>query len=58
MNYIAIIAGIVCIIALLLPTEQEQQKETNLPSYLHLTVNLKLVFAYVLGLVSMVVFRP
>lgn len=28
------------------------------PAYLHLSMNLKLVFAYVLGLVSMVVFRP
>lgn len=57
-NYIAIISGIVCILALLLPINQEIQPESKIPSYLHLSINLKLVFAYVLGLVSMVVFRP
>lgn len=58
-NYIALIAGLVCILALLLPTQQEVlPQNTKIPSYLHLTMNLKIVFAYVLGLVSMVIFRP
>lgn len=56
--YMAIIAGIFCIFALLLPTQPEcKEDETNIPTYLHLSVNLKLVFAYVLGLVSFVVLR-
>lgn len=56
--YIAVIAGLFCIIALLLPTRPEcGGDESNIPTYLHLSVNLKLVFAYVLGLVSLVVFR-
>ncbi|KAK5640236.1 hypothetical protein RI129_011047 [Pyrocoelia pectoralis] len=57
-NYLAILAGIVSIVALLLPTKEEKHEETQIPSYLHVSVNFKLVFAYVLGLVSMVVFRP
>ncbi|KAF5290614.1 hypothetical protein FQR65_LT01904 [Abscondita terminalis] len=57
-NYLAILAGVVSIIALLLPTREEKQEATSIPSYLHISINFKLVFAYVLGLVSMVVFRP
>lgn len=57
-NYLAIFLGTVSILALLLPSKEEKQESTNIPPYLHLSVNLKLVFAYVLGLVSMVVFRP
>lgn len=57
-NYLAVIAGVISIIALLLPTKEEKQEATPIPTYLHISVNFKLVFAYVLGLVSMVVFRP
>lgn len=56
--FIAIVIGLVCIIALLLPTQQEPVQSSSIPSYLHVSVNFKLVLAYVLGLVSMVVFRP
>lgn len=56
--YVALLAGIACVVALLLPTQAEcKEEETNIPTYLHLTVNLKIAFAYVLGLVSFVVLR-
>ncbi|KAJ8982159.1 hypothetical protein NQ317_013944 [Molorchus minor] len=57
-NYvISIIIGLVCVVTLLLPTRQEVPQPSNIPPYLHLSVNFKLVLAYVLGLVSMVIFR-
>lgn len=55
---IAIIVAIVCIIVLLLPSQNETPQQSSIPEYLHVSVNLKLVLAYVLGLVSMVIFRP
>ncbi|KAJ8933237.1 hypothetical protein NQ314_014146 [Rhamnusium bicolor] len=58
-NYvIAIIIGLVCVGSLLLPTQQEVPQPSNIPAYLHVSINFKLVLAYVLGLVSMVIFRP
>lgn len=58
-NYvIAIIIGLVCVVTLLLPTQQEVPHPSNIPAYLHVSVNFKLVLAYVLGLVSMVIFKP
>lgn len=54
-NYIACLAAIVCIAALFLPTEGEQVLQDY--PYLQLTVNQKLVFAYVLGLVTMAILR-
>lgn len=54
-NLIVVFAAIICIIALMLPTEGEDQ--SSLPSYLRLSVPLKLIFAYTLGLVTMVILR-
>lgn len=54
-NYIACFAAVVCIAALFLPTEGEPTL-ADYP-YLQLTVNQKLVFAYVLGLVTMAILR-
>ncbi len=42
-----ILLAIVCIMALMLPTQGE--KHSHIPEYLHLTVNQKLIAAYVLG---------
>ena len=59
-NYIACIAAVVCILALFLPTEGDPISNNNLMSdypWLHLSVNQKLVFAYVLGLVTMAILR-
>lgn len=67
-NYVVLFVAVVCIIGLLLPYREENCKsaesenlstlETYLPSYLHLSVNQKLLFAYALGLVTMVILRP
>jgi len=60
-NYVACVAAVVCILALFLPTEGEKEGGTDSLFYsypwLHLSVNQKLVFAYVLGLVTMAILR-
>jgi len=69
-NAVACMAAAVCIIALCLPTDHDCGKErmdslgglgedSLLKDYtwLHLTLNQKLVFAYVLGLVTMAILR-
>lgn len=43
----ALVAGIICIAGLLLPTEGEQNN--RVPDYLHLSINFKLIFSFVLG---------
>ncbi|XP_048513000.1 motile sperm domain-containing protein 1-like [Athalia rosae] len=54
-NYVALIAGLVCIAALLLPTEGE--RSPRIPDYLHLSINFKLIFSFVLGMVTIIVLR-
>lgn len=51
-----VLLAVVCIAALMLPTQGEKQ-QSNIPEYLHLTTNQKLIAAYVLGLVTMVILR-
>ncbi|XP_013780556.1 motile sperm domain-containing protein 1-like [Limulus polyphemus] len=55
LSVIVILAAIVCIIALMLPTKGESVG--SLPPYVHLSVHQKLIAAYTLGLVTMVIFR-
>lgn len=57
-NVIPILIGLVCVIFLLLPSQKEVPQPSNIPEYLHVSFNLKLVLSYVLGLVTMVIFRP
>ncbi|KAG8448302.1 hypothetical protein GDO86_015408 [Hymenochirus boettgeri] len=54
-SLLMVFLGMVCIAALMMPTLGEM--ESMVPLYLHLSVNQKLVAAYVLGLVTMVVLR-
>ena len=56
-NYVACVAAVVCILALFLPTEGEHSALLSDHPWLHLSVNQKLVFAYVLGLVTMAILR-
>lgn len=56
-NYVACVAAVVCILALFLPTEGEVSSLLSDYPWLHLSVNQKLVFAYVLGLVTMAILR-
>jgi len=59
-NYIACLAAVICILALFLPTEGDNVSNSHLLTeypWLHLSVNQKLVFAYVLGLVTMAILR-
>ncbi|XP_046437729.1 motile sperm domain-containing protein 1-like [Daphnia pulex] len=57
-NYIAIVVAVVCIIALMLPSnEAEGGSSSSVWSMFHLSSQQKLVFAYSLGLVTMVIFR-
>ncbi|KPI92500.1 Motile sperm domain-containing protein 1 [Papilio xuthus] len=57
-NVVAVAVSICCIAALLLPTQPEKITPSQLPDWLHIGSNLKLVFSFVLGLVSMLVLRP
>ncbi|XP_077164746.1 motile sperm domain-containing protein 1 isoform X1 [Paroedura picta] len=54
-SLLTVFLGIVCIVALMLPTLGEV--DSLVPLYLHLSVNQKLVAAYVLGLITMVILR-
>ncbi|XP_043840475.1 motile sperm domain-containing protein 1-like [Dromiciops gliroides] len=54
-SLLTVFLGIVCIAALMLPTLGEV--ESLVPHYFHLSVNQKLVAAYVLGLITMVILR-
>nr|ACO10567.1 Motile sperm domain-containing protein 1 [Caligus rogercresseyi]ACO10614.1 Motile sperm domain-containing protein 1 [Caligus rogercresseyi] len=58
-NYVACIAAVICIVALFLPTEGEESALGLKDDYpwLILTLNQKLAFAYVLGLVTMAILR-
>lgn len=56
-NYVACIAAVICILALFLPTEGEMSSLLCDYPWLHLSVNQKLVFAYVLGLVTMAILK-
>lgn len=51
----ALVAGIICIFGLLLPTEGEQSH--RLPDYLHLSMNIKLIFSFVLGKSIQLIYR-
>jgi len=46
-SLLTVLLGLVCMAALMLPTLGEQ--EFTVPVYLHLSINKKLVAAYVLG---------
>lgn len=53
-NYIILFVAVVCIVALLFPTEGDNSSSTGI----YVSVHLKLVFSFVLGLVTMVILRP
>ena len=45
-----ILISVVCVIALMLPTQGDiTAASSRVPDYLHLTVNQKLIVAYILG---------
>jgi len=46
-----------CLLVLMLPT-QGDEANTNIPKYLYLSVNQKLIAAFILGLVTMAVLKP
>ncbi|XP_017719965.1 PREDICTED: motile sperm domain-containing protein 1 [Rhinopithecus bieti] len=54
-SLLTVFLGVVCIAALMLPTMGDV--ESLVPLYLHLSVNQKLVAAYILGLITMAILR-
>ncbi|XP_033100981.1 motile sperm domain-containing protein 1-like [Anneissia japonica] len=54
-SLLMILLTMACMVALMVPTQGD--KESRLPEYLHLTINQKLIAAYILGLVTMVLLR-
>ncbi|XP_003741699.1 motile sperm domain-containing protein 1 isoform X2 [Galendromus occidentalis] len=55
-NVFVILLGVSCLLSLCLPTSGEAT-ESSIAQYVTLTVNQKLIAAFVLGMVTMVVFR-
>ncbi|XP_051173296.1 motile sperm domain-containing protein 1-like [Leptopilina boulardi] len=54
-NYVALMAALICMVGLFLPTEGD--KNSNIPEYLHLTINFKIILAFVLGMVTIITLR-
>ncbi|EFO17720.2 hypothetical protein LOAG_10779 [Loa loa] len=54
---VSISAVAICAVALMLPTAG-LDVSTVIPDWLHVSVHLKLVFAYILGLATLVLLRP
>lgn len=54
-NLVVIIAAVGCILALMLPNSGDDH--SRLPTYLHMSLHQKLIAAYVLGLVTIVLLR-
>ncbi|XP_017777582.1 PREDICTED: motile sperm domain-containing protein 1-like [Nicrophorus vespilloides] len=55
----AIVIGIFCCLALLWPCQQDSPVvSTIIPPYMYITTTVKLVLAYILGLITIVIFRP
>ncbi|CAH3105590.1 unnamed protein product [Porites lobata] len=52
-----IMMAVVCIIALMLPLEGDKQRSDLIPQYLHLSVNQKLLAAFILGLITMAILK-
>jgi hypothetical protein len=57
-NPVIILTAVCCVLALMLPVSVTDDQPSYLPSYLHLSLPQKLIAAYVLGLVTMVIFKP
>ena len=51
-----LLLSVICVIALMLPTNYDERIESFVPPYLHLSINQKLVAAYVLGRLVMQLF--
>lgn len=54
-NFLLFLLGVVCLIALGLPTTGSE--DTQWPPYLHVSTNQKLIAAYTLGLITVSLFR-
>ncbi|CAH1780944.1 unnamed protein product [Owenia fusiformis] len=54
-SFLIVLSAIICLAALMLPSQDE--KDSRLPVYLHLSLHQKLIAAYVLGLVTMALLR-
>lgn len=56
-NPVIILTAVCCVMALMLPVHVTGEEPSVIPSYLHLSVPQKLIAAYALGLVTMVIFK-
>lgn len=52
-----IILSVCCIVILMLPSDKEVIEHSIIPPYLHISINQKLIAAYVLGLVTMAILK-
>ena len=44
-----------CVVALMLPTTYDERVSSSVPRYLHLSINQKLIAAYILGKIHPIV---
>lgn len=56
-NYF-ILLSVVFIIVLILPTKCDESEQSSIPIYLHVGVAVKVIAAYVLGLITMALLKP
>jgi hypothetical protein len=54
---LTIFVGVVCLGLLFLPTVGVNEDQHSLPKYLHLTFEMKLCAAYILGMVTMAILK-
>ncbi|XP_014662541.1 PREDICTED: motile sperm domain-containing protein 1-like isoform X2 [Priapulus caudatus] len=55
-SIMVIMVGVLCVLALMLPLVGDQA--SSWPDYLHISIHQKLISAYVLGLITVVLLRP
>lgn len=44
-----LLLSLACVVALMLPTTYDERASSSVPRYLHLSINQKLIAAYILG---------
>ncbi|KAG0715140.1 Motile sperm domain-containing protein 1 [Chionoecetes opilio] len=57
-SLILVSCAVVCLVGLLMPTLGEEEEATGVPPYMHLSSNIKIVLAYVLGLLTYAILKP
>ncbi|KAJ3660504.1 hypothetical protein Zmor_004949 [Zophobas morio] len=57
-KYYFMMLSVLFILVLIMPTKCDEPEATSIPSYLHVSVAVKIITAYVLGLITMSLLKP